>query len=250
MSLEEILAELHGLANPHNVEGMARFGINPNGTLGVKMDQLHAIARRIRNERELKRHPELAAHNHELALCLWETGIHEARILAALIADPQRTDDAQMERWAADFDSWDLVDQTSLALFSQTPLAWDKVSAWSQRSEEFVKRAAFALMAALAVHARQEPDERFLDWLAIIRREARDERPYVKKAVNWALRQVGKRNRTLNRAAIETARAIRADGSRSGRWIAADALRELEGEAVQRRLQARSLRVRQGPPAG
>jgi len=175
--------------------------------------------------------------DHALARELWQTGIPHARVIASLVADPQLVTENLMESWVADFDSWGLCDCASCVLFDKTKYAWKKAREWTRRDEQFVKRAAYALMAALAVHDKSAPDDRFLGFLPAIRRGSTDERHFVKKAVNWALRQIGKRNRALNRAAIAAAREIRRIDSRSARWIAADALRELQSEAVQRRLQ-------------
>jgi 3-methyladenine DNA glycosylase AlkD len=229
MTLQTILKRMRALGDPRNVEGMARYGIRSAKAYGVSLAQLRVIAREI-------------GRDHALAQRLWATGIHEARTLAIFVADPQRLTERQMERWAQDFDNWAICDGCCIHLFDRTPFARRKVRAWSRRPEEFVKRAAFALMAALAVHDKKAPDALFTGYLRIVSREAGDDRNGVKKAVNWALRQIGKRNLALNPAAISTAEAIRARGSRSGRWIAADALRELRSEAVQRRLQARNAR--------
>jgi 3-methyladenine DNA glycosylase AlkD len=223
MTAESIIAELKAQANPANVAGMARFGINPKNTLGVSIPLLRAMAKRI-------------GRDHALARGLWASGIHEARILAALVDDPAEVAEAQLERWARDFDSWDVCDGVCGNLFDRTPFAAAKAVEWSARDEEFVKRAAFVLMAALAVHDKKATDERFRKFLPLIEREATDERNFVKKAVNWALRQIGKRNRALNGAAIAAAKRIRKIDSKSARWIAADALRELESEAVRGRL--------------
>jgi 3-methyladenine DNA glycosylase AlkD len=212
---DSLLRHLMTLSNPHNVAGMARFGIRPARPLGVPMPVLRKLARQDRG-------------NHRLAAELWASGIHEARILACLIDDPQLVNDDQMERWAADFDSWDVCDQCCMNLFRKTTNARQKALEWAGRKEEFVRRAGFALMATLAVHDKQARDRDFDAFLTAIAKAAGDERNFVKKAVNWALRQVGKRNSTLRRKAVRTARAIRTQDSRSARWIAADALRELE----------------------
>lgn len=222
MRYEDVMERLASLADSRNVEGMARFGISTTNTLGISVTTLRAIAKEI-------------GRDHDLALRLWDSGVHEARMLATLVDDPRAVTEEQAERWALDFDSWDICDGCCM-LFRRTPFAWEKAREWSARPEEFVKRAAFALMATLGVHNKQVPDERFLELLPIIEREAGDERNFVRKAVNWALRQVGKRNPRLNLAAVETARRIRAGGTKSGRWIAADALRELTGPAVRARL--------------
>ncbi len=193
---------------------MARFGIQVPDALGISAPVLRAMARRIRP-------------NHVLAAQLWESGIHEGRILAALIDDPRLVTRGQMERWVRRFDAWDVCDAVCGNLFDRTPFAYEKAVAWSRRRAEYVKRAAFALMAWLAVHDKAAPDSRFLRFLPIIEREAGDSRNFVRKAVNWALRQIGKRNARLCRAATRSARRIRRQQSSTARWIAADALREL-----------------------
>jgi len=180
--------------------------------------------------------------DHELAERLWSSGIREARIIAAMIDDPKLVTGDQMERWVLDFDSWDVCDSCCMYLFDRTAYAYSKAIDWAEREEEYVKRAAFALMASLAIHDKRADDELFEMFLPVIKRESVDGRNFVKKAVNWALRQTGKRNLTLNRAAIETAREIRLIDSRSARWIAADALRELAGEPVQQRLRKKQRR--------
>ncbi len=213
ISVDQMLASLRAKADPRNVEGMARFGINPEGTLGVSVKELRLLARGRRD--------------HGLALELWQSGIHEARILAALVDDPAQVTAQQMDAWAADFDSWDVCDQACLILFDKTPFAPAKAVEWAARPEEFIKRAGFALMAGLAWHDKSAPDSLFLEFLPIIAREATDRRNYVKKAVNWALRQIGKRNAALRQAAIAAAGEIQQLDSPAARWIAADALREL-----------------------
>jgi 3-methyladenine DNA glycosylase AlkD len=228
-SCAEILATLRSMGNPRNVEGMARFGISSTNTLGVSVPALRKLARTI-------------GRDHALAQELWRSGIHEARHVASLIDEPAKVTERQIERWAKDFDSWDIVDGCCLYLLGETRYAHRKAVEWSRRREEFVKRAAFSLMAVLAVHDKTAPDAKFRRFLPIIQREATDERNFVKKAVNWALRQIGKRNLELNRAAIRTAQSIRQIDSRSARWIAADALRELTGATVQQRLKARTAR--------
>ena len=231
-SAAAILRRLRRLANPTNVAGMARFGINPTHTLGISIPVLRRIAGEIGTD-------------HRLAQALWASGVHEARILAGFIDDPARVTPAQMNRWAAAFDSWDVCDQVCSSLFDRTPFAFQKAIEWTRRREEFVRRAGFVLMAALAVHDRQAPDEPFERFLRIIARGSADERNFVKKAVNWALRQIGKRNRRLNRKAIAQAKVIQQMPSRAARWIAADAVRELTGDAVRRKLErAKPLRER------
>lgn len=222
MTADETLAELRSHANPKNVEGMARYGIASTNTLGVNIPTLRAIAKR-------------AGRDHALAEQLWQSGVHEARILAGMVDDPAKVTKRQMDRWAKDFDSWDVVDGVC-DLFVKTPYAYEKAHAWSSHKQEYVKRAAFTMIAYLAYRYKTAPDADILQFLPVIRREAGDERNYVKKAVNWALRNTGKRNRRCNAAAIKCAERIRADATRSGRWIAADALRELRSDAVQARL--------------
>jgi 3-methyladenine DNA glycosylase AlkD len=223
-SLSAVMAHLKSLADPRQLEGMARFGIRVDKAFGgIGVPVLRKLGREI-------------GKDHRLAEDLWKTGIHEARHLAAMIDEPARVTEAQMERWAKQFDSWDVCDGCCLNLFDKTPFAHRKALEWSRRKDEFVKRAGFSLVAVLAVHDRKSGDEKFERFLPIIKRESTDERNFVKKAVNWALRQIGKRNLPLNRAAIETAEEIRKLDSRSARWIAADALRELKSEAVQQRL--------------
>jgi 3-methyladenine DNA glycosylase AlkD len=214
MTYEEILCEMKRHANPVNVAGMARFGINPKGTLGLSMPFLRKLAKRI-------------GMDHALAQRLWRSGIHEARILAALVDDPVQVTPAQMERWIKDFDSWDVCDQVCGNLFDRTRYARRKAAAWAKKNPEYERRAGFALMAALAWHDKEARDEVFLGYLPVIERYAFDDRNFVRKAVNWALRNIGKRSRALNKAAIGCARRIARQDSRAAHWIAADALREL-----------------------
>jgi 3-methyladenine DNA glycosylase AlkD len=215
--------ELKRHGEKRNVEGMARFGIRAKKVCGVSKPKLDEIARNI-------------GKNHALGLKLWETGIHDARLLGMLISEPQRVTSAQMERWVRDFDNWDVCDGSCCHLFVDAKPAWDKAFAWSRRKKEFEKRAGFALAAYLAIHDKGASDADFREFLKAIEREAWDERNFVRKAVNWALRNIGKRNRALNREAIATAERIQREGTRAGRWIAADALRELKSESVQNRL--------------
>jgi 3-methyladenine DNA glycosylase AlkD len=225
MECEAVLAKLRSLANLENVAGMARFGINPENTLGISVPTLRKMAKEI-------------GRDHALAQELWVSGVHEARILASMIDDPRLVTEDQMERWVADFDSWDVCDQCCGNLFDKTPFAYRKAVEWAGRDEEFVKRAGFALMAWLAFHDKRAPDEAFLAFLPVISRESSDARNFVKKAVNWALRHIGKRNAALNAMAIQTAQEIQSMGSKPGRWIASDALRELTSEKIQKRLGA------------
>jgi 3-methyladenine DNA glycosylase AlkD len=218
-----VIATLRSIGDPANVAGMARFGIDAERALGIRVTELRALARTL-------------GHDHALAVALWRSGIHEARMLATLVDDPELVTETQMEAWVADLQSWDLCDGVCGNLFDRTPFAFAKALEWSRREEEFVKRAGFALMAWAAVHRKDLDDATFVAFLPRIEAEASDGRTYVKKAVNWALRQIGKRNRALNRRAIATARRIGRIDSRAARWIAADALRELESPAVRERL--------------
>ena len=224
---ERVLAELRSLADPTQLAGMARFGIATDRALGgIGIPRLRRMGRDL--------HPD-----HGLAEALWATGVHEARLLAAFVDDPAAVTVEQMERWAASFDSWDLCDTVCGSLFDRTPFARDRAVAWSSREEEFVKRAGYAMMAWLAVHDREAGDERFLAFLPHVERGADDDRKLVRKAVSWALRQIGKRNAHLNAEAVTSAVRIRTRGSQSARWVASDALRELTGDPVRERLQLR-----------
>jgi 3-methyladenine DNA glycosylase AlkD len=217
------LNRLKEKANPDNLEGMARFGITIDHRLGVSVPDMRKLAKEF-------------AQDHRLALDLWKTGIDEARILASMIDDPEQVTLKQGERWVKDFNSWDVCDQVCMNLFEKTPWAWQKIIEWAGREEEFVKRAAFSLMACLAWHDKKAPDENFIRLFSLLRRGANDERNFVRKAVNWALRNIGKRNIRLNRAAIHLAEEIGRIDSKTARWIASDAIRELQSNAVQQRL--------------
>ena len=225
-NVKRAVAELRRFGEKRNIEGMARFGIRAKKILGVSKPRIDELARQIRK-------------NHALALELWETGIHDARILAGMIAEKERVTAALMDRWVKHFDSWDICDGTCCHLFVFAEPAWTRAFAWSTRKEEFQKRAGFALAAYLAVHDKTAPNAAFQKYLKVIGREAEDERNFVRKAVNWALRNIGKRNIKLNREAIRVAEKLRRRDSRAARWIAADALRELRSTAIQRRLQAK-----------
>jgi 3-methyladenine DNA glycosylase AlkD len=198
---------------------MARFGIKPKTQiLGVSIYEIRKIAKKLGSE-------------HRLALKLWSSKIHEARLLAGMIDKPNKVTEKQIEKWASDFDSWDIVDQTCSNLFDKTPFAYKKAFEWSKRKEEFVKRAGFVLMATLSVHDKKATDAKLAKFFTAIKRGATDERNFVKKAVNWALRQIGKRNKNLNKKAIMLAREIDKIDSKSARWIAKDALRELQKQS-------------------
>ena len=220
-----VVAELRAAADPSRLTGMSRVGINVDRALGVSIPTLRKLGRRH-------------GPDHTLALDLWLTGIHEARILASMVDDPAQVTREQMEQWALDFDSWDLCDQVTGNLFRMTPFATSVARAWARRPEEFVKRAGFALIAARAVHDRAAPDRTFSAWFPAIRRGAMDDRNYVKKAVSWALRQIGKRNVDLNAAAIAEAETLSQLNIASARWVGRDVLRELRLDETQRRLRA------------
>jgi 3-methyladenine DNA glycosylase AlkD len=222
-----VLRELKALANARVRAKMAHFGVNVVKAHGISAPVLHRFARQI-------------GKDHQLARELWLTGIHEARLLATLIGDPEKVNAAEMERWVRDFDSWDVVDAACCYLYAHSKLAWKMVDAWSYRREEFVKRAAFSLTAYLSYKDKSAENGQFVRFLRVIEREAHDERNFVKKAVNWALRSIGKRNVRLNREAIRAAERIRGQDSRAARWIAADALRELKSDAVQARLRRKA----------
>jgi 3-methyladenine DNA glycosylase AlkD len=222
-----VLRELRGLADPKVRAKMAYFGVDVPKAHGISMPVLHKFARNI-------------GKNHRLAQQLWKSGIHEARILATLIGESEKVTAAEMERWVRDFDAWDVVDAACCYLYAHARPAWSKATAWSRRREEFAKRASFSLVAYLSYKDKTASDGRFVRFLRVIEREAYDERNFVKKAVNWALRNIGKRNARLNREAIRAAERIRRQGSRAARWIAADALGELKSTAVQSRLRRKA----------
>ena len=231
MQYSDIIKKLKSLSDPEAVEGMARFGINPESTYGVSIPDLRKMAKEI-------------GADHALAQQLWASGIHEARILASMIDEPEMVTDVQMESWVKDFDSWDVCDQCCMNLLEKTEFAYLKAVEWSSNDKEFIKRAGFVLMARLAVSDKKADDTQFERFLPIIKREASDKRNFVKKAVNWALRQIGKRNLNLNKMAIKTAEEIQQIDSGSARWIASDAIRELTGEAIQKRLTKTKLQAK------
>ena len=223
MTYDEIIERLQSQRNPDAVAGMARYGIVGQEVFGVKVPILRAMARE-------------AVPDHALALRLWAYPSRETRVLATMIDRPPWVDEAQMEAWAADFDSWEVCDQACGNLFAHTPFAYAKAMAWSARPEEFVKRAAFVLMADLAHKDKKTSDEALLAFLPAIEREADDGRNFVKKAVNWALRDIGKRNAALNVQAVAVARRLAERPEPPARWNGRDARRELTSEAVQKRL--------------
>jgi len=223
MQVSKIIEKLKSLSNPKAIEGMAKFGITPKRTFGVSIPNLRKIAKEI-------------GINHSLATSLWQTNLRETMILASMIDDPELVTEEQMEDWVKGFDYWEICDQVCQNLFTYTKFAYQKAIEWSKRDEEFVKRAGFALMAWLAFKDKKAKDEQFEVFFPIIKRESTDNRLLVKKAVNWALRQIGKRNLNLNKKAIETAREIQKVDSKSAKWVASDAIRELTSEAIQERL--------------
>lgn len=221
---EVILCRLYELANPANLEGMAHFGLVGEKRLGIAIPALRKLAKEI-------------GKDHELALELWHSGIPEAQILASMVDDPHQVNEEQLEEWVMDFSAWDICDQVCMNLFEKVPAAVARIPQWAVREEEFVKRTSFSLIACLAWHDKKGTDELFVAFFPLITQAASDERNFVKKAVNWALRNIGKRNSTLNQAAIKLAQDLQKMDSRSARWIAADALRELRSDAVQKRIQ-------------
>lgn len=212
--LNEIISQLKALAVPANISGMARFGINPNNTLGVSMPNIRQLGKQKKD--------------HDLALALWDTGIHEARILASIIDQPKLLTSQQMDLWTADFDLWDVCDQVCGNLYSRSPLAVEKALSWSKSDQEFVKRAGFALMAYIAVHGKNVPDAVFIQFLETIESSAEDGRNFVRKAVNWALRQIGKRGGDLYQPALEISRRLALSTNKTARWVGMDAVKELE----------------------
>jgi len=215
MTTPEIIKHLKKNSSPKDRAGMARFGIDTKYALGVKIPVLRALAKKI-------------GKNHKLAQNLWKTKIHEARILASMIDEPEKVTESQMEQWVKCFNSWDICDQTCMNLFDKTKYAWGKTAEWPKRKEEFVKRAGFALMASLAFHNKKTGDSEFIKFFPIIKKYSDDDRNFVKKSVNWALRQTGKRNKNLKKYALKTAEEILKNRHKSAQWIAKDAIRELK----------------------
>jgi 3-methyladenine DNA glycosylase AlkD len=212
--VESALQWLRGHSSKATRDGMARFAIPSDHAYGVAMKDMKAFAKTL-------------GRNHALGCALWDTGVYEARMLTSMVADPAKVTPAQMDRWCRDFDNWAFCDTMAFNLFDRTPHAWDKVAQWSSRRPEFEKRAAFALLWSLSVHDKAAPDDKFLGGLRLIEREAGDDRNFVKKAVNMALRAIGKRNRALHGAAVATAKRLAAAAEPSAKWIGKDALREL-----------------------
>lgn len=222
MDTKEIISILKSNSHPENFEGMSRFGINTSKAFGIQIPVLRELAKNI-------------GKNHSLALSLWKTGYHEARILACYLDEPALVTENQMESWVKDFDSWDLCDQCCGNLFDKTKFAYKKAVEWTKSSHEYTRRAGFVLMASLGVHDKKADDSKFIKFLPLIKKYSTDERNFVKKAVNWALRQIGKRNASLNKAAVVCANEILLIDNKAARWIANDALRELKSDAVRKK---------------
>ncbi len=222
MEPKEVVLRFEYLSNPENLEGMKRFGIVPKKGYGVPIPEIRKIAKEIGTD-------------HELARELWVSEIHDCKLLASMIEDPELITPSQMDKWVADFYSWDLCDQCCSNLFRHTNYAYSKPFEWSEREEEFIKRAAFSLIASLASGDQNASDDEMIGFFPLIERESPDERNYVKKAVNWALRQIGKRNANLNRKAVDLAIELHTMNSKSARWIAKGALKELESDGVKKR---------------
>jgi 3-methyladenine DNA glycosylase AlkD len=229
----EVLKWLERRGTKRNRDGMARYGIVAQQVFGVSVADVRDLGKRL-------------GRDHELALALWETGWYEARMLTAFVDEPDRVTSRQMDRWAKDFDNWAVCDGICFHLFDKTPLAWRKVEVWAPRREEFVKRAAFALLAALALHDKKSPDQPFVAALPLIDRAASDERNFVKKGVSWALRSIGSRNAPLHAAALELARRLAASESAPARWIGRDAVKDLSRPLISKRVAARSARQPRG----
>ena len=226
-TVDEVMEQLKSKAKIDQLQGMPRFAIVGDQRLGVSVPDMRKIAKDI-------------GKDHQLALDLWETGVPEGMIVAGMIAEPEKLTEQQMENWVVDINSWDICDQVCMNLFEKTPLAEKKIYEWSLREEEFVKRASYALIACLAWHDKEANNEAFTQYFPVIVDGATDERNFVKKAVNWALRNIGKRNQALNKEAIEVAKEIQGIDSKSARWIASNAIRELENEKVQERLRKKA----------
>ncbi|CDX54773.1 conserved hypothetical protein [Mesorhizobium plurifarium] len=224
-SADDIVAHLRSIGVAENLTGMARFGINTATALGIGNSELRPLARKVRK-------------NHDRALLLWKSGIREARLMAAFTGEPKKLDIGQCRRWAADFDSWEIVD-TVADLFAETPFWRELVDEFAEDDREFVRRTAFAMLAWSAVHLKKEPDATFLAYLLLIEKHAGDPRNFVKKAVNWALRQIGKRSMSLHAPALALAEKLAASPDKTARWIGKDAVKELTDAKQLERLAAR-----------
>jgi 3-methyladenine DNA glycosylase AlkD len=220
---KEILEKLKTKSRKDQLEGMARFGINTNNRLGVSIPDIRRIAKEF-------------GRNHEVALELWKTGYDDAKITAALVDDPDKVSEDQMDEWVKDFNSWDVCDQICMNLFDRSPYAWKKIFEWSKREKEFVKRAAFTLLACLAWHDKNAEDDKFLEYFPLIKKNVDDDRNYVKKAVSWSLRHIGKRNLNLHKHVLVFANDIKQIDSKTARWIGSDVIRDLHSESTKKRL--------------
>jgi len=218
-SVDDIVSKLKSKANPDNLEGMTRYGISTTNRLGVSIPELRKTAKEI-------------GKNHKLASQLWAKGIDETKILASMIAEEDKLTEEQAEKWVVDFNSWDVCDQVCMNLFRKMPFAGKKIKEWSKRKEEFVKRAAFSLIACVAVYYKEMPDDKFIKFLPIIKNGSTDERNYVKKAVSWALRNIGKKNKNLNKEVIKFAQEMERVDSKPAKWIARDTLKDIQRETV------------------
>jgi len=233
--VQAALSALEQLSTKRDRENLARFGITAKSALGVSMANIQKLAKKL-------------GHDHELACALWDTGCYEARLLMAFVAEPARVTPAQMERWCKEFDNWAVCDTLCFFLFDRVPHAWDKIRKWSSQRPEFVKRAAFALLASIAGHDKQAGDATFLEGLALIERAASDERNFVKKAVSWAVRRIGRRNPALNRAAVALSARLAASNDRTERWLGRSAHKELTSALVERALSAKKKPAKKSAP--
>ena len=222
MNSNQIINRLRDMGDVKNIEGVGRFGIKTENNLGNSVTNLRNFAKKI-------------GKNHKLAVELWNSGIRDARMVAACIEDPKTVSEEQIDSWVSDFDSWDICDHTCGHLIDKTPFAYKKVKEWSKRKKEFEKRAGFALIAWLAVHDKSADNAKFDEFLNIIKEESTDKRNYVRKAVNWSLRNIGKRNISMNKKAIKISKEIQKIESKTAKWIANDAIRELTSEKIQQR---------------
>jgi 3-methyladenine DNA glycosylase AlkD len=219
------LAELKAKSTAKDRANLARFGIDARNALGVSMANIQKIAKSL-------------GRSHELAQALWDTGCYEARMLAAFVDEPERVTKAQMERWCRDFDNWGIVDTLCFCLFDRAPDAWAMVGPWSEKRDEFGRRAAFALLASLAGHDKTASDARFLEGLRLVERASSDERNFVKKGVSWAFRRIGGRNRVLHKASLDLAKRLAASQDRTERWLGREAQRELTNPKTLKRMGA------------
>jgi 3-methyladenine DNA glycosylase AlkD len=223
MNTNQIIKELKKLSNPQDKKGMKRFGINPEKALGIRIWKLRKLAKKI-------------SKNHQIATELWDTDIHEARLLATMIDEPEEVTEKQMDEWVSDFNSWDICDQCCSNLFDKTQFLHKKILEWSKDQREFVRRAGFVLISTSSIHRKNWEDKEFERYFPLIEKYSDDERNFVKKAVNWAIRQVGKRNKKLNKKCIALSKKIQKKDSKAAKWIASDAIRELQSEKIQKRL--------------